>query len=147
MSKRISNRAFQKLKEFEGCRLSAYRDAAGVWTIGYGHTRNVRRGDRISGFTANEYLEQDVAEAVEQVNALGLDFSLPQLDALTSFVFNLGIERLRSSTLLRYIREGRGPDEIRKQFLRWVYGGTPKRKLEGLVRRREWEADRFFQEY
>ena len=139
--------AFEKIKSFEGCRLRAYQDAAGVWTIGYGHTRDVRRGDQITQFTAEEYLRMDIAECVAQIETLGLELSLPQLDALVSFVFNLGIGRLRRSTLLRYIREGRSADAIKKQFRAWVYAGKPPKKLKGLVTRREWEANRFFEEY
>ena len=89
----------------------------------------------------------DIAECVAQIETLGLELSLPQLDALVSFVFNLGIGRLRRSTLLRYIREGRSADAIKKQFRAWVYAGKPPRKLKGLVTRREWEANRFFEEY
>ena len=144
---RISHLAFEKIKSFEGCRLRAYQDAAGVWTIGYGHTRDVRRGDQITQFTAEEYLRMDIAECVAQIETLGLELSLPQLDALVSFVFNLGIGRLRRSTLLRYIREGRSADAIKKQFRAWVYAGKPPRKLKGLVTRREWESNRFFEEY
>ena len=139
--------AFEKIKSFEGCRLRAYQDAAGVWTIGYGHTRDVRRGDQITQFTAEEYLRMDIAEVVAQIETLGLELSLPQLDALVSFVFNLGIGRLRRSTLLRYIREGRSADAIKKQFRAWVYAGKPPKKLKGLVTRREWESNRFFEEY
>ena len=139
--------AFEKIKSFEGCRLRAYQDAAGIWTIGYGHTRDVRRGDQITQFTAEEYLRMDIAEVVAQIETLGLELSLPQLDALVSFVFNLGIGRLRRSTLLRYIREGRSADAIKKQFRAWLYAGKPPRKLKGLVTRREWESNRFFEEY
>ena len=144
---RNSHLAFEKIKSFEGCRLRAYQDAAGVWTIGYGHTRDVRRGDLITQFTAEEYLRMDIAECVAQIETLGLELSLPQLDALVSFVFNLGIGRLRRSTLLRYIREGRSADAIKKQFRAWVYAGKPPKKLKGLVTRRDWEANRFFEEY
>ena len=47
---------FQKVKAFEGCRLSAYQDAAGTWTIGYGHTYKVKPGDKISQYYADDYL-------------------------------------------------------------------------------------------
>ena len=144
---RISHLAFEKIESFEGCRLRAYQDAAGVWTIGYGHTRDVRRGDQITQFTAEEYLRMDIAECVAQIDTLGLELTLPQLDALVSFVFNLGIGRLRRSTLLRYIREGRSADAIKQQFRAWVYAGKPPKKLKGLVTRRDWEANRFFEEY
>ena len=116
---------FQKLMEFEGCRLEAYFDEAGVLTIGYGHTHDVREGDR----------------AAKQVLKLGVCRTQGQLDALTSFVFNLGIGQLRKSTLLRVIKRQGSASEIRREFKRWVYAGG--KKLSGLEKRREWEANRF----
>ena len=127
----------------EGLRLEAYEDAAGVPTIGYGHTKDVRMGDRISEYWAKELLRDDIDEAEQQVKELGVARTEGQLDALTSFVFNLGIGRLKESTLLRVIREGGSKQQIRKEFKRWVYGGG--KQLPGLVTRREWEAKRFFE--
>ena len=133
---------FEKIKEFEGCRLQAYQDAGGVWTIGYGHTKSVRCGDRITQYLAEEYLRQDIEEAERQIGELGLTLTQGQLDALVSFVFNVGIGNLKRSTLLRFIREGRPAHEIQKQFRQWVYADG--RTLPGLVKRREWESVRFF---
>ena len=127
----------------EGLRLEAYEDAAGVPTIGYGHTKDVRMGDRISEYWAKELLRNDIDEAEQQAKELGVARTEGQLDALTSFVFNLGIGRLKESTLLRVIREGGSKQQIRKEFKRWVYAGG--KKLPGLVTRREWEAKRFFE--
>ena len=127
----------------EGLRLEAYEDAAGVPTIGYGHTKDVRMGDRISEYWAKELLRDDIDEAERQVKELGVARNEAQLDALVSFVFNLGIGRLKESTLLRVIREGGSKQQIRKEFKRWVYAGG--KKLPGLVTRREWEAKRFFE--
>ena len=133
----------QKVMEMEGCRLEAYQDAAGVPTIGYGHTKNVRMGDKISEYWAKEMLREDIEEAERQVKELGVAKTEGQLDALVSFVFNLGIERLKTSTLLKVIRNGGSRQQIKKEFKRWVYGGG--KQLPGLVKRREWEARRFFE--
>lgn len=133
----------QKLMEMEGLRLEAYHDAAGVPTIGYGHTKNVRMGDKISEYWAKEMLREDIEEAEWQVKELGVAKTEGQLDALVSFVFNLGIERLKTSTLLKVIRNGGSMQQIKKEFKRWVYGGG--KQLPGLVKRREWEAKRFFE--
>ena len=54
----ITNLAFEKIKEFEGCKLQSYQDAVGVWTIGYGHTYGVREGDRISQQYAEDMLRK-----------------------------------------------------------------------------------------
>ena len=138
----ITEIMFEKLKSFEGCRLQAYQDAAKVWTIGYGHTKGVRRGDTITQEKAEEYLREDVEEVEGQILALNLNLTQPQFDALTSFVYNVGIGAFKKSTLLRFIREGRSENDIKKQFYSWVYSNG--RTLPGLVKRREWEAIRFF---
>ncbi len=133
----------EKLMEMEGCRLEAYKDAAGVPTIGYGHTKNVRMGDRITQYWAKEMLREDIEEAEWQVKELNVARTEGQLDALVSFAFNLGIGRLTRSTLLKTIRKGGSKAQITKEFKRWVYADG--KQLPGLVKRREWEAKRFFE--
>ena len=132
-----------KLMEFEGLRLNAYKDAAGVPTIGYGHTRQVRMGDRITAWYAKDLLTEDIAYFEDQVKALDVARSEGQLDALVSFAFNLGIDSLKKSTLLKVIREGGSKSQIKREFKRWVYADG--KKLRGLEKRREWEAKRFFE--
>ena len=132
-----------KLMEFEGLRLKAYVDVAGVPTIGYGHTYNVRMGDRISAWYAKDLLTEDIAYFEEKVKALGVVKTEGQLDALVSFAFNLGVNRLAQSTLLKVIREGGSKSQIKCEFKRWVYADG--KKLKGLEKRREWEAKRFFE--
>ena len=104
----------KKLMEFEGLELEAYQDAAGVVTIGYGHTKDVEMGDKISPWWAKELLVNDIAKVEEQVKALGVARTEAQLDALVSFAFNLGIGRLKNSTLLRFIKEQRNMREIKR---------------------------------
>ena len=133
----------EKLTEMEGLRLEAYRDAAGVLTIGYGHTRGVREGDRISAYWAKELLREDVEEVAKNVLSLGVARTEGQLDALTSFAFNVGFGRLCRSTLLKTIRRGGSRNQIKREFKRWVYADG--KRLRGLEKRREWEAKRFFE--
>ena len=138
-----SEQLIQKLMTFEGLRLLAYRDAAGVPTIGYGHTRGVKMGDRITAYWACELLRRDVDDVCHEVMALGVVKTQGQLDALVSFAFNLGIHQLRRSTLLKQIRQGAPEQTIRREFMRWVYADG--QRLKGLVARREWEMNRFFE--
>ena len=133
----------EKLMEMEGLRLEAYRDAAGVLTIGYGHTRGVREGDRISAYWAKELLKEDVEEVAQDVLSLGVARTEGQLDALTSFAFNVGFGRLCRSTLLKTIRRRGSRNQIKRKFKRWVYADG--KRLRGLEKRREWEAKRFFE--
>ena len=140
---KTTERLLTQLMVMEGLRLEAYEDAAGVPTIGYGHTKDVRMGDRISEYWAKELLRDDIDEAERQVKELKVARNEAQLDALVSFVFNLGIGRLKESTLLRVIREGGSKADIKREFKRWVYAGG--KRLKGLELRREWEAKRFFE--
>lgn len=140
---KTSEKLLLQLMAMEGLSLTAYEDAAGVLTIGYGHTKDVLPGDRISEWWAKETLKEDLEEVEAQVKELGVARNEAQLDALVSFAFNLGIDRLKSSTLLKVIREGGSKNAIKREFKRWVYAGG--KRLRGLERRREWEAKRFFE--
>ena len=141
---KASDILIKSIKSFEGLRLEAYQDAKGVWTIGYGHTDQVKPGDRITCEEAETLLKQDLAAFERFVNGLNVcEGSQGRFDALTDFAYNCGIENLKNSTLLRYIRDNRTEEEIRHEFLRWVYSGG--KILNGLKKRRMWEADRFFE--
>lgn len=141
---KISDIAFNKIKEFEGLRTEAYLDAAGVLTIGYGHTgSDVRAGDRISEYYAGELLREDVEKVEREVERLQVAHTQGQLDALVSLAMNIGVGRLRKSRLVRLIRRGGSYREIKAEFKRWVFAGG--RRLPGLVTRRQWEAERFFE--
>jgi lysozyme len=140
---RASESLIQKLKEFEGLRLEAYLDAAGVPTIGYGHTHHVTLGDRLTEYWADQLLREDVRNVVRDISQLGVVRTQGQMDALVSFAFNLGIGRLLRSTLLKKIRSGASMHQIRKEFMRWVYADG--KRLKGLEKRRQWEANRFFE--
>jgi lysozyme len=138
---KTSPRAIALLKEHEGLRLTAYLCPANVWTIGWGHTRRVYPGQRITEEEAEAMLAADLIEAERCVR---MNVSVPlnqnQFDALVSFVFNLGCPALRRSTLLRHLNAG-DHDKASQQFPRWVHGGG--RKLPGLVRRRAAEKNLF----
>jgi lysozyme len=139
----VTNLLIRQLMKMEGLRLEAYRDAAGVVTIGYGHTKGVLMGDRITKYWAKDLLMRDVAEVERQVAALDVARTEGQMDALVSFAFNVGIGRLRTSNLLRVIRQGGSKSAIRHEFMKWTHTGG--KKLKGLERRRDWEAKRFFE--
>lgn len=133
----------EKIKEFEGLRLNAYQDSAGVWTIGYGHTRAVEKGQKITEAEADSLLRGDLVTAEKYVNDLKLNLTQGQFDALVDFVFNLGAGNLAGSTLLTKIKVKAPTEDIQAQFRRWVYANG--KKLAGLVKRREWEAQRWVQ--
>lgn len=131
----------QKIKEFEGLCLTSYKDSAGVWTIGYGHTHGVKSGQKITEKQADCLLRGDLLTAENYVNGLQLKLTQGQFDALTDFVYNLGAGNFAGSTLLAKIRAQAPTEEIQAQFRRWVYAGNIK--LSGLIKRRDWEAMRW----
>lgn len=96
----ISDKGLDLIKQFEGCRLKAYRDSVGVPTIGYGHTSGVKMGQTITQGQATAYLRQDCvrAEAAANKYARAYGFNQNQFDALVSFAFNLGgIDKLTAN--------------------------------------------------
>ncbi len=135
---KTSSSSIAQIKQFEGLRKEAYTCPAGVPTIGYGHTQGVHLGDKISESQADEYLRQDLREFEDFVDSLHLCINQNQFDALVDFAFNVGTKNLSSSTLLKKIRADAPTADIQAQFRRWCYAG--KKRLDGLVRRRDWEA-------
>ena len=131
-----------KIIEFEGCKLQAYKCPAGVWTIGVGHTKGVKQGQTITKAQAMTLLKGDLLPCENYVNNLGVCKTQGQFDSLVSFSFNLGTAALGRSTLLKYIRQGKPEQYIRGEFAKWVKSGG--KTLAGLVKRRAWEADRYF---
>ena len=135
-----------RIKQFEGLRTKAYKPVPSekYYTIGYGHYgADVKPGMVISEQRAEELLRQDIAKFQSYVNNLGVCTTYPQFAALVDFAFNLGTNALATSTLLKKIRAKASEAEIRHQFARWVYSNG--KKLPGLVKRRAWEADRYFE--
>ena len=133
------------LKGFEGLKLTAYRDAVGVLTIGWGHTGDVQPGQQISLHQAEILLELDANRAAAAVRRrVKVPLTPSQFDALVSFTFNLGEGRLAESTLLRQLNAGdyRGAAE---ELLRWDKGTVRGHKvaLPGLTRRRWAERELF----
>jgi|TARA_R100001530_G_scaffold130055_1_gene100735 lysozyme len=135
---KISQEGIALIKKFEGCELEAYKCPAGVWTIGYGHTKDVKEGDVINKDEANYLLEEEMIEYEGYINDM-VDVPLEQnqFDALTSWVYNLGSSNLMSSTMLTLLNESKY-NEIPQQIKRWNKAGG--KVLDGLVKRREAEA-------
>ena len=131
-----------KIIDFEGCKLTAYKCPAGVWTIGVGHTKGVKQGQTISEAQAISLLKGDLLPCENYVNNLGVCKTQAEFDAIVDFAFNLGTAALGRSTLLKYIRQGKPEQYIRGEFAKWVKSGG--KTLAGLVKRRAWEADRYF---
>lgn len=144
--------AMHLIKEFEGCRLTAYHgqgDPEGLYTIGYGMTtiygRPVKPGETITQADADRMLGVAVAARMQAVDALVKpDLTDHQLAALTSFTYNEGVPAFSTSAMRRDINAG-DFHAAGEEFDRWVYA-HPNGKaviLAGLVHRRKAEEEVF----
>jgi GH24 family phage-related lysozyme (muramidase) len=130
------------IKSFEGLELTAYRDPVGVLTIGYGTTKGVSPGMRITQSQAEAFLKQDLAQFERAVNEdVKVKLTGDQFDALVSFTYNVGEGALASSTLLRLLNQG-DYQGAADQFARWNKGDGGV-ELAGLTRRRKAEKALF----
>ncbi len=138
--------AFNLIKSFEGLRLKAYQDSVGIWTIGYGATRwpdgsKVKQGDKITLKKAEELLLHDVARHANPMLALTkVPLTDNQYGALVSWTFNLGVGAFQRSTLRQRLNRGEY-HLVDEEILKWDKAGG--RRLRGLTRRRQAEADLF----
>jgi GH24 family phage-related lysozyme (muramidase) len=144
---KTGERGLKLIKEFEGCKLTAYICPAGVWTIGIGSTRYsdgsaVKRGQTLANEEAALLLlSKTLASYEHAVNAIKVDLTQNEFDALVSLTYNIGARNLANSTLVKMLKAGNPKSEIALQFLRWdKAGGKP---LAGLTRRRNAEAELF----
>lgn len=133
------------IKKFEQLRLEGYLDAIGIPTIGWGTTimegRAVRVGEHISVEQAEACFTKDLSKFEKAVTQMvTVPLSQPQFDALVSFAYNVGVNNLQKSTLLKLVNAGRYKD-AQPQFLRWNKAGG--KVLKGLTRRRLAEATLF----
>lgn len=141
-----SEKGIALIKQFEGCKLTAYQDSVGVWTIGYGWTQPVdgkpiRARMTIKQETAERLLKTGLVSYESDVSRLvKVGLTQGQFDALVSFTYNLGARSLSTSTLLRKLNAGDYAGAA-DEFLRWDKAGG--KVLNGLTRRREAERALF----
>lgn len=135
-----SNAGIKLITQFEGCRLTAYQDSGGVWTIGYGHTSGVTPGMIINNDIAVLYLKVDLKNAEKYVRKYDnvYHFSQNQFDALVSFCYNAGAGNLK-----KLLDGGNKPLEVVRQDLPNTCIKAKGKVLNGLIRRRKAEAELF----
>lgn len=132
---KTSSAGIALIKKFEGLYVKSYQDAIGVWTIGYGHTTGVKKGQTINRAKAEEYLKNDLVRFEKAVDSLGLKLNQNQFDALVSFSFNCGVNNLK--TLCR----NRTLAQIADAIL--LYNKAGGKVLQGLKDRRKAERELF----
>lgn len=145
---KASERGIKLIQSFESCKLTAYEDVIGVWTIGWGNTyyengKPVKKGDKITQEKADLLFKNVLATFEDRVSKLiTSNINQNQFDALVSFAYNNGIGNLKASTLLKKVNFNPNDPEIANQFSRWINsGGKP---FKGLIRRRKEESELYF---
>lgn len=133
---RTSQNGINLIKKYEGCRLTAYKCPAGVWTIGYGHTEGVSEGQKISQQQAEQYLVEDLVKYEKYVEKyVDLELNQNQFDALVSFTYNCGAGNLKK------LVKNRNHKQIAEAFQ--YYRKANGKILSGLVKRRAEEKTLF----
>lgn len=133
---KISQKGIDLIKKYEGVVLHAYRDPIGKWTIGYGHTVGVKKGQTLTQKEAEDLLKKDLKIYERHVENTKLSLNQNQYDSLVSFTYNCGVGNLQM--LVR----GRTLTEIGNAII--LYNKAGGRVLNGLVRRRKEEQKIFF---
>lgn len=129
------------ISSFEGCKLTAYKCAAGVWTIGYGHTKGVREGDTCTKELADEWLVDDIRETqLLLAHYVNVPVTQNEFVALVSLAFNVGVGALMKSKLLRKLNSG-DREGAAEEFLDFDLANG--QRVAGLTRRRKAEHDLF----
>lgn len=145
---KISNAGIAFIKNEEGCRLKSYEDSVGKLTIGYGHTGpDVKPNQFITAARAEELLKEDVEKCeVTLQKFIRKTLNQNQIDALCSFIFNVGVAGFIDSTLLKVINKDPISPQVAIQFARWNKGTVNKKKvvLPVLTARRKRETALYF---
>lgn len=149
---KVSEKGRAFIQSFEKCRLTAYRDGGGVWTVGWGHTGpEVRPGFVVTQDQADLLFEDDLQYFECGVEDLvKVPISQDQFDALVSFAYNVGLDQdedtraegLGDSTLLKYLNRGEYRNAA-AEFLKWDHDNG--KRVAGLTRRRIAERDMFLE--
>lgn len=137
-----SKNAIDLIKHFEGCKLEAYQDSVGVWTVGFGTTGpGIVEGLTITQPTAEAMLKGHLNEiGMSLTDIVGNKLSQDKFDACISFIYNLGTGAFKKSTMLKLIKENKMA-EAAEEFPKWVKAGG--KTLPGLVKRRQAEKELF----
>jgi lysozyme len=143
---KISEQGLELIRQFEGLRLNAYRDAGGIWTIGYGHTSaagqpHVEQGMSITREEATRILARDAAQFANGVaRRVHVEISQAQFDALVSFAYNVGLGNFERSSVLKAVN-ARDFAAVPRRLALWTK--AVGKTLPGLVRRRAAEGALF----
>lgn len=134
-------KAGRLVAKFEGFSSTVYRCQAGVPTIGFGHTRGVVDGQTITKEDALRLLMSELSTLQKALaSVIHVDVTEGQFVAILSLVYNIGMWKFRTSTLLRELNKGNFVN-AGNEFARWIY--VKRQPTEGLMRRRAKEREVF----
>ncbi|SDE01194.1 lysozyme [Riemerella columbipharyngis] len=126
-TKEILQEATKIICEFEGFREYAYKDSAGVWTIGYGQTNTIHGGkiheyQRIKKEEALYFVQEKVEKIYYNImGRISIPLQKSQYIALISLIYNIGESAFNRSILLKKINREYEIQDIKKEWLRWSY--------------------------
>jgi lysozyme len=148
----LSDEGCKFIKAREGLRLRAYQCGAGKWTIGYGTTKDVSPGMEITKEEAEELFLKDILDIEDEINQLiKINLNDNEYTAIVSFIYNIGITRFRTSTLLKLLNQN-NKQLVANEFIRWRFKTIPspispnefvKVESKGLLTRRHLEKNLF----
>ena len=141
----LSSKGMLVLEEFEGFRDRAYKDSAGIWTIGFGTIKYptgapVKQGDTCTREQARLYKVNDLKWVYEALRSVKVPLNQNEYDALCSFVYNVGGSAFKNSTLLKFLNQNKRTDAA-NEFMKWTKAGG--KVVQGLVNRRAKEKALF----
>lgn len=140
----VSKQCIEVLKHYEGCRLTAYKCSAGIWTIGYGNTfyedgSAVQQGDTITQERAESLLLLILGKFSAAVSKhMVVPVKQHEFDAMVCLCYNIGPVAFERSTLLKKVKAKAAVNEITAEFRKWTR--SKGKELPGLVKRRNAEA-------
>ena len=136
----VRKKARKFITEKEGFKANAYQDSGGVWTIGYGHIKDVKPGDKVTLEEAGDLFEEDFEKHLKPLKAVKVPLTNNQKIALVSFAYNVGPTAFKNSTLLKKINNNDFVGAA-DEFDRWIYDNKVISK--GLINRRKDEKKLF----
>jgi lysozyme len=146
----VSQNCINLIEHFEGCKLTAYKDTNGIWTIGFGNTyypfnhQKIKEDDKITKDAAINILHDSLGFFEKQVDSFTRDdISQNQFDSLVDFAYNCGDKTLKNSTLIKKINDDLSDHTIWGEFLKYDKDENKVQRLN-LVKRRNAEAHLYF---
>jgi len=142
---KINQEGLNLLKSFEGCKLAPYKDIGGIWTVGYGHTgQDVIPGQPWTQEQVDNCLSQDLSKFEKGVESLlAVPFNENEFSALVVFSYNVGLNALKNSTLLKKLNM---VDKLGAADQLLLWNKVNKQPIAGLTRRRQAERTLFLKQ-